>query len=300
MRYFLTLLLTCSTLLGQRVFSLSDSAFLGRDSRLLDNLEGYWRLEESSGTRYDQSKNGNHMTANNSPGQTVGKVGNCATLTSASSQFMSAPSNSSIQVGDIPFTISCWVKASTLGSDRTIISKYDNNNNKREWSLGYLFSNLRFRFIVSSDGGSVNTSSVLADALGAPSVGVWYFVVAWHDPDANTVNIQVNNGTANSASWSSGVFSSTSPLQAGCIGSTQIQFWDGSIDEIGFWKRILTTAEKTELYNSGSGVSFPRFLSYYHQDLRDRWEPDYRKLYTFPTLIAQLNRQQESITLWPE
>jgi len=33
--------------------------------------------------------------------------------------------------------------------------------------------------------------------------------------------------------------------------------WDGVIDELGIWDRVLSASEVTELYNSGSGFQYP-------------------------------------------
>jgi len=43
-------------------------------------------------------------------------------------------------------------------------------------------------------------------------------------------------------------------------------YFDGRIDEVGLWKRVLTTAERTALYNSGAGVADPFAItrSYYY------------------------------------
>ena len=42
------------------------------------------------------------------------------------------------------------------------------------------------------------------------------------------------------------------------MGSEQAsRYWDGLIDEVGFWKRILTAQEKTNLYNAGAGLAYP-------------------------------------------
>ena len=32
---------------------------------------------------------------------------------------------------------------------------------------------------------------------------------------------------------------------------------DGLIDEVGLWRRVLTPAERTTLYNCGAGLTYP-------------------------------------------
>jgi hypothetical protein len=70
------------------------------------------------------------------------------------------------------------------------------------------------------------------------------------------LNIQVNNGPVDSLPYSSGVAISTSPFAIGATGNA-IDLLDGAVDEVGFWKRVLTAQERTALYNSGLGLTYP-------------------------------------------
>ncbi len=45
-------------------------------------------------------------------------------------------------------------------------------------------------------------------------------------------------------------------FQVGAISSTSL-WWNGSIDEFGFWKRVLTSQERTDLYAAGAGLTYP-------------------------------------------
>jgi hypothetical protein len=80
--------------------------------------------------------------------------------------------------------------------------------------------------------------------------------VAWHDAGADTINIQVNNGTVDSTT---GVFGNSETFIIGGekVGAGADFEFDGLIDEAGIRNRVLTTAERTELYNSGSGRTHP-------------------------------------------
>ena len=82
--------------------------------------------------------------------------------------------------------------------------------------------------------------------------------MAWHDAASNTTNIQVNDGTVDSVSHSGGVYNGTADFALGAlfIGTPSYHF-DGLVDEVGFWKRVLTSQERTDLYNSGSGLEYP-------------------------------------------
>ena len=81
----------------------------------------------------------------------------------------------------------------------------------------------------------------------------WYFIAAWYDAVAGTINISVNNGTPRSTS-------SPGPTSRGngfSIGQTLGSFLAGRVQGVGVWDRVLTSAELTALYNSGNGLQFP-------------------------------------------
>jgi len=216
-------------------------------SPLHDSLISFWNLDEASGTRND-SVGTNHLTDNNTVTQAVGKIAEAAQFTRANSESLSIASNATLVTGDIDFTFAAWVYQDSspgAGSTYYIASKAP------EWILLVENVGSRLDFYIN------DTLRVRADAFGAPPTATWYFVVVWHDATANTINIQVNNGTVNSQATGATVPpTSTNPFYLGQYGSGAT-FWDGRIDAVGFWKRVLTAAERTSLYNSGNGQQYP-------------------------------------------
>src|SRR5688572_12899617 len=82
-----------------------------------------------------------------------------------------------------------------------------------------------------------------ASNLGAPSTGVWYYLVGWHDAAADTCSIQVNNGTPNTANVTSGQApaNTTANFRIGTYLTGEALFFDGLIDEVVFYKTALTS-----------------------------------------------------------
>lgn len=223
-------------------------------SSLLTSLISYWTLEEASGTRVDSVvASGNDLTDNNTATQNPGKVGNAAQFTSANSESLTRNDNASLSTGDIDFTVAAWVYLDSKAARQTIATKGGGGApGSDEWVLDYLNSSDRFRFFT----GGASYKIATANNLGSPSTATWYFIVAWHDAAADTVNIQVNDGTVNSTA-TTGVAPSDTTQQFK-IGQYGASFYmDGRVDEIGFWKRVLTAAERTALYNSGNGRTYP-------------------------------------------
>lgn len=229
---------------------------------LTDSLISYWSLDEASGNALD-AHGSNDLTDNNTVGSATGKINGARDFESSNSEYFARADNSDLSTGDIDFTFACWVQLeSKPGSRMTIAAKMADGTpaNNSEWGVFWSNTADRFQTIVSD--GSSGFVALSANNFGAPSTAAWYFVVAWHDSSANTLNIQVNNGTVDSVSYSSGLINSTAAFHLGRITAADGQYWDGLIDEAGFWKRVLTSDERTSLYNSGNGLAYP-FTSNY-------------------------------------
>lgn len=216
----------------------------------LDNgLVAYWKLDEATGTRLD-AVGTNTLASNNAVGQAVGKQGNAGQFNVSASRYLSRASNSDLQTGDISFTVAAWVKADSLPTS-VILSKRDSAT-VREWTLTYVSPSFRFSTF-NAAGSSVGL--VLA-STPTPSTGTWYLLVAWRDKTSGTVNIQVNNGTIYSVVESAVPTSNNAGFKIGAFAEPASTFWDGAIDEVGFWKRTLTAQERADLYNAGTGNTY--------------------------------------------
>ena len=232
---------------------------------LIDNLQAFWELGEASGTRND-SHSTNHLTDINTVGSAAGKVGTAADFEFDSSEYLSIADNAALSMGDIDFSIALWVYLeSKPAADNYILCKYETGTNSREYAILRVNATPtpadRFRFQVSLTGSST-LAGVSATTFGAPALTTWYFIVAWHSAGANTLNIQINDGTVDSVSHTGGAFSGTAPFQLGAVKTTVAAlFFDGMMDQVGVWKRVLTSDEKTFLYNSGNGRSYAEIVT---------------------------------------
>jgi len=224
----------------------------------LNGLVSWWKLDESSGTRYD-SHGTNHLSPQNGPGYNAvdykwGASMDCERNSSQHAEISQA-SQTGLSFGNEDFTYGAWWRAEDLagGVSRYIFGKWnDNGVNDREFLLFSGASDAKFRAYISSDGSS---STNIGWGTGA-STGTWYFVVCWHDATANTINIQVNNGTPLSNSHTTGANQNDSaPFYIG-QGDRNNYGWDGEIDEAFVYSRVLTSGERTLLYNSGNGVTY--------------------------------------------
>ena len=221
------------------------------------NFVGGWEMEAGAGLILDSGPNGYTLTNNNVVTSVAGKVGNAGNFVLASAQSLSRASEAALQIGDIDFTIAAWVKLTTKTTNQVIVSKFGAIT--FEFQLIYNVGVDRFLMYVYKAG----NVGVTANDIIVPATGTWYLLIGWHDATADTVNIQVNN-TAPISSATGGA------LQAAGAGNFGIGYralagnelyLNGLADQVMFWKRVLTSTERTALYNSGNGLTVAQALT---------------------------------------
>ena len=111
---------------------------------------------------------------------------------------------------------------------------------------------LTFKVSNSGTGGDI---TVRATSFGAVGTGTWYNAVAYHDAGANQVAVGINLSMT-SASYTTGVKASSAPFVIGAISNGVSGFFDGRIDEVGFWKKKLSTQDRADIYNLGTGNTY--------------------------------------------
>lgn len=229
------------------------SGTVAAGSTLNNGIVAYWKMDEASGNRAD-SVGSITLFDSNTVASATGKISNAGDFENGASEFLaSAADPAAVDFANVDFTIALWVQLESKGVRKTFLAKYDDSG-QAQYYVQWNNSNDRLIFGVSNDGSA--EVEVAAGNLGIPALATWYFIVAWHDAAANTINIKVNDGTTDSAAHTTGVFNSTSKLIMGMLGLGS-GFHDGFNDEVGIWNRVLTGAEMTELYNSNNGKTHP-------------------------------------------
>lgn len=218
-------------------------------------LAAYWKLNEVSGSRADSLGSVN-LTSNNGVSQALGKVSTAADFTTSSAQFLS--SNSSVmQVGNASFTFAGWFYLDSSTTTQMIFGKDSGVAGQREYRLRYNSANWHTDFQVyrSPDVPVTVTDNV----IGSISGSYWNFVVVWYDASLGTINIAINNNSPASLAVG-GPLQTTTNGSLFTVGSRQFpgaeSYLDGRVDELGFWKRVLTAQERSDLYNSGTGNTY--------------------------------------------
>lgn len=218
---------------------------------LTTDLIAYYKLDESSGNALDVL--GLHdLTDNNSVGTGTGKILTARDFEADSSQYFSRAATSFFSPGNTDFTFACWIKPESLVNFPTIIAGQEASSG--QYSLFFDTNSNQIWWSVVRPGGAQpqckNTATI--------NTGSWYHLVCWHDSVNDVIGLTVNNGTPVLVAIPDGLQIATGPFQIGAASGQSI-FWDGLIDEFGYWSRVLTDAERTLLYNSGNGLSYDDF-----------------------------------------
>jgi hypothetical protein len=228
---------------------------------LKTSLISSWELNEASSNALDSHGSNTLTPTGGAIGAAAGPngVGGSRDFESGDTEWFAIADNASVSTGDIDFTIEAWVNIESLtGADQDIVSKYETSGNQREYRLFYNTASARFSFAMSATGTS-QSGAILAN--GTPSTGTWYQLIAWHDATNNEMGIAVNaEASPATSAYSSGVFDSTASFQLGARGTTSPSaYFDGLMAKVRLWKRILTSQERTDLYNSGDGLAYTAF-----------------------------------------
>lgn len=122
----------------------------------------------------------------------------------------------------------------------------------------YVNTNQNATFRVSSTG-SNQTSTVQASSFGALTTSTWYNIIAWHSNNSH-IGIAVNAGGTNTSNYTSGILVGSAPFVLGAmsdgLAGDAITYLDARQDETGFWGKVLSSQERSDLYGGGTGNTY--------------------------------------------
>ena len=218
---------------------------------IFENLSAYWKLEETNGqTRVDSYINGHDLTDNNGVESATGKIGPAAHAANAL-EYLSVADHADLQP-TTAFTLSVWVNFDALDGNRYIAEKGTMGGNR--CFIMHARSTGAIRCYLSNDG-TVIPQINTADSTF--TTATWYHLVFWYDGgqavNNNRYKIYKDNVQVANA-WGTlptSLYDSDNAFTLSALGSTL----KGKLDEAGFWKRALTTAEIDNIYKAGRGRS---------------------------------------------
>lgn len=209
-----------------------------------------WYLGEASGVSRADSVGSNTLTNNNTVTQGTGKFGVNDSVFNGSSQYLSRTNASQTGLGVAGnFSMSCWVKFSSVSGTMTLLGKYLNTGNQRSYLWQVSAGSNQINMYTSSSGGTAPNLTV----SWTPSTGTWYLLSVAYATSGNIafyVN-GVQQGSTQTGGATS-IFSSTADFQIGAWGGAT-DWIAGEMEDAIFWGGVtLSSGNMTSLYNAYS------------------------------------------------
>ena len=231
---------SCWRWIGQTIYS--------GPSDITSGLIGYWKLDESSGTTA-LATYGNAGTLYNNPTWQYGggKVNGALRFQRSSSQYVRATRYAALESQKI--TVAAWVKLASSGAFGFVLAKAWQNNAGPSYQSYALTMSDQNRISIQTGHSGYAAGT---EATTVFSVGQWYYVVATIDTTAYPEKRIYINGVQEATSGGglgSMVFdtSTTGDFYIGQPGSNY-NYFDGVIDDVRIYNRVLTASEVSNLY----------------------------------------------------
>ncbi len=233
------------------VLSVSTAA----QASLNDNLLAYWKFDETSGdTAFDSSGNGKHATfsdtGNASWKTTGGKLGGAVDLDGVNDFFTVS---GGLAITNQSFSTSYWVK---LGRAREqyVLGQGDIGTFSQALHIGIKDSTGKATFAFYADDLTVSNAK-------ARDTANYHHYVATFDAGTDKQTLYIDGAVAGSRTTARGAFlGSGAGLNDFWIGrrwTAEPYHFDGLVDEVAVWNRVLSSTEVTALYNGGAGLEIP-------------------------------------------
>ena len=198
----------------------------------LSDIQGFWRLEEESGTRDDLSDNNNDLAEINTVTYDTGKIGNAAKFVVANDEVLYRLSGDCVGINNSTFTLLAWIKMAT-GSIRTIVG-------------GSLGSSGNRQFRVETDGklglikGGVAVVGYSSDSIGND---IWTHVGVSYD--GTDYKFYINGSLSGSGSNAQTLINGDYYVGSN---NDSIEDMDGLIDEHLNYDVLLTDNDVADIY----------------------------------------------------
>lgn len=224
---------------------------------LLTDLSGFWKLNEASGSRVDLSGNSNTLSDNSSVGSASSEKGTVAAFTSSSNQFLSISSNSTLDLASTSFSVSLWVRFTSLTNNGS--NDYVGIISKGSGGASYTFS-IQYRPSVPCiqaqiyNGGTTN--SVNATSFGAIVAGKWYHVAFTFNSLTKKMSLYIN-GVSNTATATVIPADVSYSMSIGRAYHVNTYNSNIQVSTVALWKRLLSDYSIMALYNAGQTLQYP-------------------------------------------
>jgi len=172
--------------------------------------------------------------------QTDGKIGEAAAFFGDADYYQLPEALRDATQGENDFTITGWLRR-TGNEDNFFLSGWGTSNK------GYYFATL--------NNGTIRAArdTTIIQTATTYSTGIWIHFAFTFDVSEDNLTIYINNIQEASSDQATQNLTATQGLY---IGGIDTYMFDGSLDEISFYNRTLTTEEINESYGDGLGCDY--------------------------------------------
>lgn len=209
---------------------------------LTDGLIAYWKLDESSGNATDSV--GSNTLTNTNITYSAGKINNGSAFNGSSSYFTPTSASS---LNDL--SISFWIKP-TSSNNEVLFFLANNPYYYNVFEIDYKDGRIESSTYHISSGSGVITDNIVL------SKNVFSLVTITRTGTAVKIYVNGVHVASSGSVQNISVWGNAGNSRVGChYNSTS--FFNGMLDEIGIWNRVLGDAEIAQLDNGGAGLSYP-------------------------------------------
>lgn len=254
--------------LYNKVLTQAEITALYYQGQTASGLVGQWKLDEGSGTTAtDSTGNANgtitgatystdvFMDARSAAGnrQLVRDFGTCLNFISASSHNVSITQTSGLPIfSQSGYSVSVWFNRRNMSSANcAIYAEGNSGSNNQGFVLGTSNAVATFkpRVFVRNDANVAQLSSVLGNTV--LENGKWYNFV-W--TDNNGVCALYVNGVLDTQNFNytpTGSYTLNRSSIGALIRSVSVDYFEGKIDEVAVYNRVLSATEASDIYQKG-------------------------------------------------
>jgi cysteine-rich repeat protein len=228
-------------------------------SNIPSGLVAYYKFD---GNALDSSGNGINGVVGGGESYVLGKFGNAFDFNGIN-QYVEFANSNSPKLGN-NHTITGWVYSRNNLANAALISKwcgicYSGVRDARSYVVD--FSNGKMDYGISTSGGQLSSGFHVFLSNSVLPVNQWVFFAVTYNGTRRT--IYINGIEDNHVDRAGDIYQSNADVQIGATKDAGYRsFFNGSIDEVRFYNRILSLEEITSLYNSNSVVVLDNCTSF--------------------------------------
>jgi hypothetical protein len=217
---------------------------------ICDGLVGYWELNEATGSTVasDSSGNSNNgtLTSMDPANDWVSGHIEGGLDFDGSDDYINVPHNANLALTG-GMTFAAWGNTrDTIGGYRAILAKDFPGNGLSNYWFGISNDELMFGFFAAGGFKSVTTPSSNLQP------GTWYHLAATFDPANDVVRLYVDGSEVHVGPFTYEPTTETVDLWIGT--SVDGEDWDGKLDELRIYNRVLAPSEIAQLHALTEGV----------------------------------------------